>query len=264
MIGTHKALTLAATAAVALSVTAVAASGAQAATTRTKTSATAATTITICVKTKTGTVKVLSAKQAKKKCAKGYKKLTWNAQGPAGKNGTNGTGTNGTNGTNGLNGGSLKVHDSAGNLIGAFAGQGQAPNALFTTYTVLGADGGLYNYLPSGQLMPNFVPLMFRDSACTGPAYISADASISPVLLTMAGSALRVVVRSINEQSLTFGPARAWKITTDWSVVPGNPPTYYQLTELGCAAAQPRPGDALFALRDVPAPPDGVGLLTIG
>ena len=261
MIGTHKALTLAATTAVALSVTAVAASGAQAATTRTKTSATAATTITICVKTKTGTVKVLSAKQAKKKCAKGYKKLTWNAQGPAGKNGTNGTG--GTNGTNGLNGGSLKVHDSAGNLIGAFAGQGQTPNAIFNTYTVLGADGGLYNYLPSGQLMPNFVPLMFRDSACTGPAYLSADPSLTPVLLTMVGGALRVVFRPIDEQSLTFGPARAWKVTTDRSVVPGTPPTYYQLTELGCAALQPRPGDFLFVLQDVPTPPDGVGLLTI-
>ena len=160
MIGTHKALTLAATTAVALSVTAVAASGAQAATTRSKTSATAATTITICVKTKTGTVKVLSAKQAKKKCAKGYKKLTWNAQGPAGKNGTNGTGTNGTNGTNGLNGGSLKVRDSAGTLIGAFAGLGPAITAFFTTYNVLGADGGLYNYLPSGQLMHLIVPAL--------------------------------------------------------------------------------------------------------
>ena len=63
-------------------------------------------------------------------------------------------GTNGTNGTNGINGGSLKVHDSAGNLIGAFAGLGKPFPAFFTTYTVLGADGGLYSYLPSGQLMP--------------------------------------------------------------------------------------------------------------
>jgi len=70
--------------------------------------------------------------------------------------------------------------------------------------------------------------------------------------------------RPIDEQSLTFGPARAWKVTTDRSVVPGTPPTYYQLTELGCAALQPRPGDFLFALQDVPTPPDGVGLLTIG
>ena len=262
MIGTNKALTLAVTTAVALSVTAVAASGAQAATTRTKTSATAATTITVCVKTKTGAIKVLSAKQAKKKCAKGYKKLTWNAQGPAGKNGTNGT--NGTNGANGLNGGSLKVHDSAGNFIGAFAGLGEAPNGLFNTYTVLGADGGLYNYLPSGQLVSNSVPLVFSDSACTGPAYIAIEDSFSPLLLAMAGSPFRFVVRPVNEQLFTFGPARAWKVTTDRSVVPRIPPTYYQLSALGCGVpVQPNPGEILFALREVPAPPDGVGVLKI-
>ena len=263
MIGTHKALTLAATAAVALSVTAVAASGAQ-----------AAKTITICVKTKTGTIKVLSAKQAKKKkpCAKGSKKLTWNARGPAGKNGTNGTGANGANGTNGtsgLNGGSLKVHDSAGNLIGSFAGVRASGGLGNFAYSVLGADGGLYDYLPTGQVMPTagFVPLAFKDSACTGPAFIVTSEPPSDMILAMLGGPFRLVVRSVDEVALTFGPARAWKVTTNLSFVPANPPTFYGLMEDGTCVAfpgQPIPGDFLVALANAPTPPDGVGMLTIG
>jgi len=272
MIGTHKALTLAATAAVALSVTAVAASGAQAAKKRTKASAAAPTTITICVKTKTGTIKVLSAKQVKqkKKCGKGYKKLTWNVKGASGKNGTNGTGTNGTsgtNGTNGLNGGSLKVRDSAGNLIGSFAGV--TSSGLLNAYSVLGTDGGLYNYLPSGQVMPTpgFASATFKDSACTGPAFLVSTEPPSDTILALLGGPVRIVLRSTDEDAFTYGPARAWKVTTTVSFVPASPPTFYVLLEDGsCVAApgQPSPGDFLVALASVPTPPDGVGSLTIG
>jgi Collagen triple helix repeat (20 copies) len=54
-----------------------------------------------CMK-KNGTVRVFTKKP---KCKKGESKLSFNAQGPAGKNGTNGTnGTNGANGTNGTAG----------------------------------------------------------------------------------------------------------------------------------------------------------------
>jgi hypothetical protein len=54
-----------------------------------------------CVK-KNGSARVFTKKP---KCKKGEKKLSWNNEGPAGKNGVNGTnGTKGTNGTNGTNG----------------------------------------------------------------------------------------------------------------------------------------------------------------
>jgi hypothetical protein len=61
-----------------------------------------ASTLYACVK-KNGTARFVSKKV---KCKKGETKLSWNTEGPAGKNGTNGAnGTNGTNGTNGKDGG---------------------------------------------------------------------------------------------------------------------------------------------------------------
>ena len=82
--------------------------------------------------------------------------------------------------------------------------------------------------------------------------------------MAITGGAFRIVSRSLSDDSNTFGPARAWKMTTDWSVVPKIPPTYYRLRERVCVALQPEPGDFLLALADVPTPPDGVGVLMIG
>jgi hypothetical protein len=60
-----------------------------------------ASTLYACVK-KSGTARVFTKKP---KCKKGESKISWNAEGPAGKNGANGaSGTNGTNGTSGTNG----------------------------------------------------------------------------------------------------------------------------------------------------------------
>lgn len=58
-----------------------------------------AATIYGCVKKKGGTIHIVTKKA---KCKKGESKLSWNSEGPAGKNGTGGT--NGTNGINGANG----------------------------------------------------------------------------------------------------------------------------------------------------------------
>jgi hypothetical protein len=62
-----------------------------------------ASTIYACQKKKGGAIRIVSAKT---KCnKKTEKKISWNTQGPAGKNGTNGAnGKDGTNGTNGSNG----------------------------------------------------------------------------------------------------------------------------------------------------------------
>jgi hypothetical protein len=67
-----------------------------------------ASTLYACVK-KNGTARFVSKTV---KCKKGEKRLSWNTEGPAGKNGANGT--NGTNGTNGK--------DGAPGLNGAVAG----------------------------------------------------------------------------------------------------------------------------------------------
>lgn len=61
-----------------------------------------ASTIYACEKKKGGSIRIVSEKA---KCKKSEKKLSWNVQGPAGKNGLNGKdGTNGKNGENGKEG----------------------------------------------------------------------------------------------------------------------------------------------------------------
>ena len=73
-----------------------------------------AATIRACLNKKTGAVRVVSSKA---KCKKSEKTLSWNSEGPAGKNGLSGnnglngaSGSNGTNGTNGTNGQDLTSH----------------------------------------------------------------------------------------------------------------------------------------------------------
>ncbi|MGC2374185.1 MAG: hypothetical protein WA484_09955 [Solirubrobacteraceae bacterium] len=67
-----------------------------------------AATIHACLNKKTGAVRVVSSKA---KCKKSEKTLSWNSEGPAGKNGLNGNnGLNGASGSNGTNGQDLTSH----------------------------------------------------------------------------------------------------------------------------------------------------------
>lgn len=242
-------------------------------------------TVTACVNKKSGTTKVLLGKKAKKKCAKGWTKMTWNVGGTNGSNGTNGiNGANGINGTNGAagvtgaNGEQIAVHDEAGNRIGTFAGMGVV-GVPIPIVQVLGDDGGLYPYLESGQYLPMFSALgstsapYFRDAACAGTAYISSEASSWNGLLSkFVGGSLRFGFRASTGPGLDLlGPARVWKLTTTTSVLPGPVPTLYTLGFGGACTTvdpadptSPDPGYLLVTLESVPAPPDGVGRLTIG
>ena len=268
---------------VALGLALACATGAQAAT---KTKAKAGKTtvaITACVKTKTGAVKILSAAQAKKKCAKGSKKVTWNVTGPAGangKNGTNGTtgptgpaGANGANGTNGANGGALQVFDANGRL-GAFAG---TITIGVPVYNVLAPDGGIYAYAGSGQVLPTGAggggtgsSPVFADAFCQGPAYAPAGTAATATLYAaMFAGPMRLVFRAGDLSTATFGPMRVWKFTSAQSTVPAS--TAYSAlnaTTGGCQALapanQPPAGSVLLALEAVAPPREGVGQLTIG
>jgi uncharacterized low-complexity protein len=255
---------LIAAAAAMFSLSAVVATGAQAAS---KPPATAKT-VTACVNKKSGATKVLLGSKAKKKCPKGSTKVRWSV---SGKNGANGV--SGTNGTNGKDTSALQVRDSAGNVLGRFAG-----TTLFSAvpiYNVLASDGGLYMYLPSGELEPSLAAgaggIVFADSGCAGTAYANVSAPPSSSLSLFVGPA-RLVYRSGNLGAES--PARVWKYTSTTLTVPSPAPTYYQLDPTGaCVAivAGPNPlilpliaGNALIALESTPAPPDGVGPLTIG
>jgi hypothetical protein len=237
-------------------------------------SATAATKITACVKTKTGVARVLTVKQAKKKCPKGSKKVTWSVKGTSGangKNGVDGTTTNGKNGANGSDGpagtsGVLQVHDSAGNPLGAYAGAATA--GAGTLYTVLSPDGGLYRYSGSGQLVPDGSPV-FLDPGCAGTAYLYFGQLHVPALggIGVAGRYVYRPYTGLAPQSLDFGvvgPARAWKFsdaTIPWS---GG---VYLLDQTGACVQQPGmlpAGFMLAVLTSIPAPPDGAGPIVVG
>lgn len=236
-------------------------------------------TVTACVNKKSGATKVLLGVKAKKKCAKGWTKMTWNVAGPAGKNGANGA--NGATGATGPNGAPLAVRDSTGKRIGGFGGYLMVGIPL-PLVQVIADDGGVYTYLDStGQLIPlsslsgGGSPL-FLDAACAGTAYMSMGSGPSPVLEPMVGGSSRFAYRAVTGASmLDLGPTRAWKLTKATTVVPPAAPTFYELTTTGACTAviddpgtpyddRPQPGDHLEQLAAVVAPPDGVGPLTIG
>jgi|GEM_PF-1800451 len=261
-----------------------------------------AVTITACVKKKTGALTIVTGKKAKKKCPKGSTKLTWNVSGPAGKNGANGLpGASGTNGINGsvgapglpglpgADGGSLKLRDATGKVLGTNAGVISIGPGL-TLYQVIGDDGGLYDYLDNGQLVPLSLlietigggilsPTLYTSPSCTGTAY---EAMAQPLWAgwysKQIGSPARFVDRAFTGSldfttgfDLSFGPARAWKLTSTARVVQnGDSTVYYGVdpTTGSCSSVGPVPSGGgtsyvLVTLASVPAPPDGVGPLSL-
>jgi hypothetical protein len=232
-------------------------------------------TVTACVNAKSGATKVLLGKKAKTKCAKGWKKVTWNVAGAKGRTGLNGkdgvNGANGANGKDGSNAPPIQVRDatgrSLGSLVGSFPLFGPMP-----IFFVLAPDGGIYSYAESGQLFPmaSGSP-SFMDAACSGPAYLPTPAEVwNGMMSRLVGGTTRIVYRASNGPlPLDLGPARGWKLTSTTSVVPSPAPQLYELDNGGACSALdpgdlPAPGELLVALESIPAPPDGVGGLRVG
>lgn len=228
----------------------------------------ASSTITACVKTRTGAVKVLPVKKVKSKCSKGWKKVTWNLAGKPGKNGTNGTnGANGAPGAPGATGPAgpqLNVKGADGAVVGKFVGYyftGSLP-ILQVEY-----QGGLYIYYPSGQLFPSGSfggpTVSFKTPDCSGTAYFQGG-GIPPGLLTsLVGSAWRFVNRTITPP-FTFGPATAWKLTATTENIAVATQLKMRDTSGACINDGAPFTGTLITLAETPAPPDGVGPLTVG
>lgn len=251
--------------AAALSLSLVAVGPAQAATSK----------VTACVNKQTGATKVLLGKKAKKKCAKGWTKVTWNTKGTSGKNGTNGatgpggaTGATGAAGANGASAPILNVHNADGSVLGALAGV--FPLSDTTPIVFVLVQGGIYTYLMSGPLYPpTSSSPVFLDNTCSGTAYTTVATMTYPILVgPLVGGPSRIAFRSSSlvGSNLVFGATRAWSYTAGHSTIPGPPPPAYQLSYTGACASAPavlKAGDQLVTLQSVPAPPDGVGPLTI-
>ncbi len=240
----------------------------------TKKKAAAPKTVTACVNKKSGATKVLLGSKAKRKCAKGWTKMTWNVAGTAGKNGAAGAaGTTGAAGAKGADGAALLVRDQAGNRMGFFAGASAFP-VPFPIVQVLAADGGIYTYLESGQLLPSGTfgaspsPL-FTDPGCAGPAFMTTPPSGAIMMSVFAGGPTRIVFRSMAGPSFeSMSAARAWKFTTSISTLAVVPTAYQPDVAGSCLPVSPvelpAVGDVKIDLQEIPAPPDGVGRLVIG
>ena len=221
----------------------------------------ASSTITACVKTRTGAVKVLPAKKVKSKCSKGWKKFTWNTAGKPGKNGTNGA--TGATGATGPAGPQLNVKDANGAVIGEYAGLNFIVGGSTIPFFQVNFQGGLYVYYPSGQLIPiNQADVNYKTVDCTGPAYFQASAGILPLLLGMVGGPTRFTSRTLTPP-FTFGPTTAWKFTSTTETV-SSKQLYIRQQNGTCATDGGVYTGGLMLLEETPAPPDGVGPLTIG
>lgn len=222
-----------------------------------------AATLTACVKKSTGEMRLRQGKAAKKKCPKGFKKVRWNVQGAAGKQGLPGaSGLNGTNGTNGVNGAPgalLNLKDATGAVVGQLLDV--VPEGL-PVYTVF-RDGGIWYYLGDGHLA-SIVGPRFKTSDCSGTAYLpnASDSQLTDAsFLMMISGPFRAVYR-INDSELIGTP------TAYAASGASEPATGVQLysrdnTNACNATGGPVTG-TLFALQEVPAPPDFTGPLTPG
>lgn len=133
-----------------------------------------AATIHACLNKKTGAVRVVSSKA---KCKKSEKTLSWNSEGPAGKNGLSGNnglnGTNGSNGTNGTNGQDLTSHTPLPGGQSESGFFGVAGGASATGYA---ADGISFSQPLAAPTAPNHVVYnVFKATSTHCPGFGHAD-----------------------------------------------------------------------------------------
>src|SRR3954447_14571367 len=210
-------------------------------------------TLTACVKKKNGEMRLRQGKAAKKKCPRGWKKVRWNTVGPAGQNGTNGT-----NGTNGPPGPVINLHDATGAVVGQLL-------TVFSEgglrYLVL-RDGGVWEYLGSGELNSYTGGPDFTTADCTGTAYLSVpNAFTKQTWLALIAGSYRVTYRTAS--SGVFGTPTAWK--SSGTTQPVTATQRYRRDSTGACETDGGPftGD-LVVMDEVTAPPDFAGPLTIG
>ncbi len=199
--------------------------------------ATAAKKYTACVSKSSGEMRLLLGK--KKKCAKGWKKVSWRKSGPRGAKGS--PGATGTPNSFGV------VVDGTG----APVGEAVTVTSLsdFTLFAVR-IDGGVFTYLGNGWLYPQNLPVEYDNAACTGTPFLeSDDAILTDYISSDAG--YRAVSRTVTP---TLGPATAWKPTGQKTAVVAAA-NWYRNESGVCTAGAAFTGDRI-ALVEVPAPPD--------
>lgn len=222
-----------------------------------------AATITACVKSKTGDVRIRSGAAAKKKCAKGWKRVRWSTSGPAGKQGLPGAagalGLPGAAGTQGPAGPAFTVRDATGATVGQY--MGLVANGI-PFYSVL-REGGFYYYLGSGQAYPLGSP-DWKLNDCTGTAYSKGVANLNAASLSLLfAGPFRMIFRTVSTTG-TFGPTSAWKGRGTTEAITATQ-LYRRNGTTGVCETDNSPytGD-IAPLDPISAPPDFTGPLSIG
>lgn len=201
-------------------------------------------TINACIKKKTGEVKILSG--SKKKCKKGWKKASWNKQGPQGKTGPKGP--------------QLMVRDATGKVLGTSVGT----IAEGITLLFVEIDGGFYSYLPNGLLISvgGSSSPSYKNNTCTGTPYL--ELGTSPTSISLYTGAANGPSRYVYRRTVPdFGPASAWSFGSTIEDVAAV--DLYHLDSSGaCVLDSAAYTGKLGVMQAVTAPPDVPGPLTVG
>ncbi len=214
----------------------------------------AGTTFKACVNKRTGEMRMLLSKKAKKrKCAKGWRKISWSSAAQPGSPGAPGAG--GATGDRGALG-ALEVYDSTGSRIGSLLGglSFMSPYPLYSVAT----DSGTYTYTDSGIVTPNFTPY-YLNNTCTGTTYTSVSDSELSNVLAQAGTSARMVTRNSEP---TLGPVKAYTIAG--SSTPVVAVNAWRLNTTGvCTDASPLTTNLVTLDVVTPAPTDRPGPLSL-
>ncbi|MFM8888577.1 MAG: hypothetical protein ACKOGM_01085 [Solirubrobacterales bacterium] len=208
-----------------------------------------AATLTACVNKKTGEMKMRFGKKAKKKCPKGYKKVTWN-----------------DSATSKL----ASVYAADGTRIGTFLGAGSI-FAPWPLYQVKRTDGGQYLYSAGDGTMQSLGSPQFTDISCTGTGYLGLD-SATPIPAAVVAryeknlqGSTRIVFRTQNALG-DLGVPRVWTGSGQSQAVGAPIPTYDLNFQTGaCEVDDPTFTGSLLGLAAVttPTPYDFVGPLEV-
>ena len=218
---------------------------------------TGAGTVTACINKKSGAMQYRSAKQAKKKCKKGWTKVTWSVAGPTGPGGATGPA-----GQAGPAGSFPSVKSADGKTVGTLLGY-----YWFGVWTIL-IDGGAYGYTNGGELSAEGAPV-WQTADCTGQAYsLSFGASAADVKPADYAGVWRMVYRKgLGTSASPYGPPRAWTGTGEAATDVSNA-TVYILNTSGTCVVYPYGGPvtgALMPLKELSSVPGDVpGPLSIG
>lgn len=208
-----------------------------------------AATLTACVNKKTGEMKMRFGKKAKRKCPKGFRKVTWN-----------------DSATSKL----PSVFAADGTLVGEYLGSGLLLSPL-PFYQVRLEDGGQYIYQAgTGTMVPLGSP-DFTDAGCTGTAYLGLDgptplptAVVARFVKNLQGLT-RIVFRTENALG-DLGVPRVWTGSGQSQPVAAAITTYDLNSETGaCEVDDPAFTGTLLGLQTVttPTPYDFEGPLEV-